>query len=654
MPEPSPPPASRARRRSLVARAAALCAAGLLAATTALPAAALGEDGPFPFPAETTSLPIVPGSVTRIPLVALIEDELESEVDLDSARLAVPSELEGSLASTMELGEDSRSITIEGEGTWTLLGRRLVFTPLFGVTDPTTPIALSIGSEFDSRSVPVVLTPERLDLERIPARGSAEEATTIDIEGAIPDGGAVRLVPAGLPAGSTVQADGSRAHVPDQGSWQLAADGSTLTHTPSGPGPGRQLDPIRYVVVDEEGLVQRAGEVTLTVPIISDQDWSAPFGEDIVFVVGEAQQHVDPATLRLQPLGAPDTYGASADGTRVVVPGEGTWALNRSQATVRFSPESAEVREVAPMGITGGDGQGHTASIALLSTAYPILLSRSRAAVPGEPIRFDLSTGIRDVRSDSLRFDPDALPDGAELAEDGTVLTVPEQGTWRMDLEDREVLMTPVEGFVGPAAPVGITARGVYADNAVSATLEAVVSPVIATLRDDEGRTAPGVPVTVDVLGNDTAGDASQPLDPESVLISSLSTTNLSRLEEGRGTRLQLPGQGEFTVGANGAVTFTPAEGFVGRTTPISYQVTDSAGVTVRAQLVIDVAPELAASADDGPEVSGINSLLVGLMPDSPGTAVVFAAIVVLLLFGGSLSLAIGLRMDADRRAWED
>ncbi|MGO1228103.1 MAG: Ig-like domain-containing protein [Brachybacterium sp.] len=645
---------SRAHPGILVARVSALCAAGMLALSTALPAAALGEDGPFAFPAETRTLDMVPGAVTRIPLIALIEDDLEPQVSLGSARLAVPQDADEGLRAQMALGEDSRSIVIAGEGTWTLLGDDLVFQPQIGVDAPSTPIALTIGGFHDSRSLPVVLTPEALELEEVGAHGSAGVPIRIDVEGSVPADGSVRLELAGLPAGSTVLSDGSRATVPDQGVWQLSADGDALTHTPSGVGLGRQLDPIRFVVEDGEGAAVRAGQVMLTLPIISDLSWSAPYGEDILFVVGEGQQFVDPSTLRLQPLGDPASYETSADGARVLVPGEGTWVLDRAAATVRFSPESAEVRKTAPMGITGGDGEGATAATALLSTAYPILLSRAQAGLPGEPISFDLGSGIRDVRSDSLQFDPGLIPEQARVSADGTTLTIPGQGIWQIDVASGIVVMTPEEGFAGAAIPVDVTARGVYADNPVDATLEAVFSPVIATLRDDESRTAPQSPVTVDVLGNDTAGSSSQPLVPESVQISSLAATNLSQLEESRGTRLLIPGEGEYTVAGNGAVTFVPEEGFTGRTTVITYHVVDSEGIPVQANLVIDVDPDLTAAAEAGSEVSGINSLLIGLMPSSPSTAAVFGTVVMLLIFGGGVSLWIGMRMEADRRAWED
>lgn len=648
-----PSRSSRARGARVLARAVPLLAVAALTGSLMVPAAALGEDGPFEFPAQTETLRMIPGSVTRTPLRALVEDDAESEIDFASARLAVPEQLDDAQRSTMELGEDSLSIAVAGEGTWSLLGEELVFTPLFGVDGPSTPIALTIGSVHDSRSQPVLLTPELLELEAVPAHGSAGTTTTVDLPEDVPADAAVRLELADLPPGSTVDLDGSRVTVPDQGTWQLAGDHRTLTHVPAGPDLARQPTPILFVVEDAEGAVERAGEVSLTIPIISDLDRSAPYGEDIVFVVGEGQQHVDPDTLRLEPLGDQDAYEASADGTRVIEEGVGVWTLDRATATVRFAPDGDEVRKVAPMGITGGDGEGSTAATALLSTAYPILVPRAQAARPGTEMVFDLTTGIQDVRSDSLRFGEDA-PEGASVSADGTELRMPGQGTWRIDLESRSVVMTPEEGFSGTADPVTVEARGVYADNPVSATMTAIFSPVIATMRDDEARTAPDSPVSVDVLGNDTAGSGSQPLEPGSVEISSLSATNVAQLEDGRGKRLVIPGEGEYTVSGNGAVSFTPEKGFTGRTTAITYHVTDSAGIPTSASLVVDVDAGLAAGEEQGPQTTGINSLLVGLMPDSPSTALVFGTIVMLLLFGGAVSLWTGTRIELDRRDWED
>src|SRR5699024_2958592 len=155
--------------------------------------------------------------------------------------------------------------------------------------------------------------------------------------------------------------------------------------------------------------------------------------------------------------------------------------LDRAAATVRFSRESAAVHETAPMAITGSDGKGHTASPAQPATASPALRPRTAATAPGTPATRDLSTGRPAATSDSLPSDPATASEGAEPSEDGMELTVPGEGSWRIDPETGEVEMTPAEGFTGASSPVGVLARGVYADNLVHAAVDVVVSPVVAT-----------------------------------------------------------------------------------------------------------------------------------------------------------------------------
>lgn len=654
--EPTPRRRSRRAWTTLVTRGAASLAAALLTLGLTLPAVALGEDGPFPLPTDTETVPIVPGMTTDVPLMALLDDAQQDELDLNSAQLAIPDEVDAEQQGLMEVGEDAQTLAVDGEGTWSLLHDDLVFTPLTGVEGPTTPVALTIGSQHGSRSEPAVLTPGLVDLEETTVHGSAGDPTSFELGEALPEGGSVRLELDGLPAGSTQVADGSRVIIPEpeESVWQLSADRSTLTYHPSSSRLGRQPVPLRYVVQDAEEAPVGSGRVTVTVPIISDLYVSAPFGHDVEYAVGEGQQFVDSETLALEPPPGDEGIVVDEDASEVEVPGQGVWTLDRDSATVRFSPESDEVRMTAPMGVTGGDGEGAEAAPAQLSTAYPILVDRHQGADPGAEAVFDLTSGIRDVRSDSLSFDPEKLPEDAELNEDGTELVVPEEGVWQIDLESRTVTMTPQEELTGAVTPVDITARGVYADNPVSATLEAMFSSELATLRSDEQRTAPGVPVTVDVLGNDTAGSANQPLLPESVQLRSLSATNLTELEDGLGSRLVMPGQGTFTVTENGAITFEPEPDFVGRTTPIDYRVLDSEGIPASAGLVIEVDPAMAAAGEQPQEVGGINSLLAGLMPSSPSTSTVFGTIVLLLIFAGAVSLWIGWRMEVDRRTWSD
>ena len=115
-----------------------------------------------------------------------------------------------------------------------------------------------------------------------------------------------------------------------------------------------------------------------------------------------------------------------------------------------------------------------------------------------------------------------------------------------------------------------------------------------------------------------------------------------------------IPSEGEFTVARNGSITFTPQDGFVGRTSPIIYIVWDSAGIPTQASLTVDVDPAVAASGEPRTDPSGINSLLAGLLPGSRDTSIVFGTVVLLLLFAGVVAMWIGVRMEQDRRLWED
>ncbi|MCT1385334.1 hypothetical protein M4D54_06795 [Brachybacterium sp. p3-SID1565] len=639
-------------RRALSLRAATLLMSAVLLVGPAAPASAIGESGPFELPLETSTVSIAPGAATAMPLIALLEDQQQDELDLGTARLGIPTDLPAAQTSRMSLGEDARTLTVAGEGTWGLVGGDLVFTPDSGVTGAEQPVTLTIESIHGHRSEPAQLTPALLESVDDEGRGSAGQPVEVALGHEVPEGGATRLQLDGLPPGSATTRDGSRLMIPEQGRWLTSESGETLTYEPLGVRLGRQPDPVRYLVVDEEGGPVATGRVEITVPVISDLYHSAPFGQDIVYSVGEAQQFVDPATLVLDPPPGDDAEAVSE--TEVVVPGQGTWTLDRDAATVRFSPESELVDQAAPMGIRGGDGEGAQAAPALLSTAYPILVDRTQSAPPGEPLVFDLTVGVRDVRADSIRFDPEPLSAEAIVSNDGLTLRQPGEGTWRIEEDARTITMTPDAAFRGESTPVGIVGQGVYADNPVEAALTAVVAPVIATARDDEERTAPGVPITVDVLANDTAGSGSQPLRPESVQIRSMSATNLGELWDATGERLVIPSEGEFTVARNGSITFTPQDGFVGRTSPIIYIVWDSTGIPTQASLTIDVDPAVAASGQPRTDPSGINSLLAGLLPGSRDTSIVFGTVVLLLLFAGLVAMWIGVRMEQDRRLWED
>ena len=119
--------------------------------------------------------------------------------------------------------------------------------------------------------------------------------------------------------------------------------------------------------------------------------------------------------------------------------------------------------------------------------------------------------------------------------------------------------------------------------------------PVITgpTANDDQGNTNQGEPITITVLANDTEG--SSPLVPGSVRLIDPSTGD-------KVTTVTLAGEGTYTVGTDGKVTFTPDANYVGNST-IKYTVEDENGLESNegtiAIIVEGVAAEIAPTAID-------------------------------------------------------
>jgi LruC domain-containing protein len=109
------------------------------------------------------------------------------------------------------------------------------------------------------------------------------------------------------------------------------------------------------------------------------------------------------------------------------------------------------------------------------------------------------------------------------------------------------------------------------------------------TAADDSDSGMPGNAVEVDVLDNDTPGDA--PIDPTTVQIAG--TNNA-------GSSLVVPGEGTWSVnGTTGAITFTPLAGLVGSPTPIEYFVLDDDGYASNLATVTVTYPVGPTAVDD-------------------------------------------------------
>lgn len=462
--------------------------------------------------------------------------------------------------------------------------------------------------------------------------------------------GTARLLRDGLPPGATLTADGRRAVIPGQGTWQIAQDGASVTFTPFSSRLGQEPTAVRFSAVGTDGAAAGPGVVTVTTPVIPDMVRAAAYGAEVTFPVASTAQNVDPATLVLAPA-VPDTGDTvSQDGTTLSAPGEGTWTLDRSGGQVTFRPENRDVTTAVPIHISGRDADGQATSPALLEVGYPHVADHVVAEQPGAAVHVGLLDDAQNVRADTLRFDGATTPTGSSLSDDGRTLTVPREGTWTLEAGARTADFTPSGDLQGSPAPVRYTAAGLYADGTADGllTVEYTQSPPMA--RGDRLRGLPRRTLTQDLLANDTPGAASIPLVPSSVRLEAPHGAVVPALADGAGTRITVPGEGTYSVDDAGVLTFAPESSFIGTASPVTYSVEDAAGVRVTADISVFVDPQTPV-APVGSRPGGINSTLAGLHIMGSPTFSVFSTFAALLVFSGLASLWIGGRMESERRS---
>lgn len=362
--------------------------------------------------------------------------------------------------------------------------------------------------------------------------------------------------------------------VAGEGTWSVDPATGAVTFRPEA---GFLVDPtpVAYRVTDANGLSATATVTVDYVPAAAaDADLGHAIG-DVVVVdpLGNDTGDLVPGSTRL-------VTSAGDRVTELAVPGEGTWTVDARTGEVTFTPEEGFLVDPSPVTYEVTDSTGDTAA-AVITVGYvpDAAADTSRGNTLGDAVPVDvLANDAGDMDPTTVRLlDPDGVP--------VTALAVPGQGAWTVDARTGVVTFTPEVGFPGSPDPVRYQVTDSTGDT-VSAQVLVTYRPVAA---DDvrTGRT-PGEPVTVEVVGND-AGD----LDPASVRLVGPSGD--------RATLLRVAGEGVWIVDpVTGDITFTPEDGYDGNPTPVTYEVTSTAGDAALAQVVVTYLPQAADDADEG------------------------------------------------------
>jgi LPXTG-motif cell wall-anchored protein len=516
--------------------------------------------------------------------------------------------------SGVTVSADGKTLTIDGQGTYVIdAAGTAVFTPTEGFSGTTASVAYRIvdanGTTAEARvqvtvrpgptatpdadstlqGVPVTVQPFAND---IPSRNADGSAGDWDL-------GTLRFPTTGQPAGAQVLDGGTRIVVPGEGTYTVAADGS-VTFTPLADFRGIAAA-VSYTGTDQVGNTVTSTiviDVTAVDPSAADDAAVTPFATPVTFdftgddAPGDPAVPLDPASAVFEASGIPAGLTAEIrDGGKTLdVAGEGVYTLS-DDGTVTFTPADGFSGASTPVRYTIFDENGSSATAALAVTVRPGPIAGPdtestpqnvpvTVAVLGNDRSGQLADGTDgELDPASVVFTTAGQPAGSTVGDGGKTLEVPGEGVYEIGA-DGQVTFTPESSFRGAATPVAYAVTDSLG-NAAASTLTVTVAGVDPIARDNAETTAPGVPVVIDVIGNDSAGTDGAALDPSSL-----------RIVDENGdlvTELAVPGEGVWTV-VDGTIVFTPAAGFVGATTPITYSVADANGTRVTATVTVTVA----------------------------------------------------------------
>ncbi len=350
------------------------------------------------------------------------------------------------------------SITIVGQGTYTIDGTEIVFTPEPGLVGTATAaqyavedINGAVTSNFYRPTVTPVAQPDT-------STGNQGVPQTVDVTandiapGVEVDPGTLTLVDAlGAPATEVV--------IPGHGAYTISGRGE-ITFTPLPTFTGTAT-PVSYQVGTADGSTIQSTYTPTVVgvgPSATPDTTSGPQGvpQTVDPLANDAPG--DPAVpLDRNSLTLLDGGGNPV--ASVTVPGEGTYTLGGDG--IVFTPLPTFVGTAAPVTYWVADANGTTATTTYTPTVTagaPTQVAPITIAAPrGVPVTFDLTTRVPGIVPSSIGL---VTPDGGVSNE----LVVPGQGTWRIIPGTTRIVFTPVPGLLREPTPVqfrGLDAAGV-------------------------------------------------------------------------------------------------------------------------------------------------------------------------------------------------
>ncbi len=261
-------------------------------------------------------------------------------------------------------------------------------------------------------------------------------------------------------------------------------------------------------------------------------------------------------------------------------PGEGVYTVDSNTGRVTFTPEAsfAGTPSLRPI-YQFTDSFGASASAIITPTIaapeVPIANAQSKVVLPGSAVEFTNVIGTSALGSGTgLRsgaIDGPCLVDPSD-SQCKSTFTITGEGTWSIDQT------TGIPTFTAdPDVASGVQTAVLYRiTDVVGQIASAYLTPNVppnASMTADSGSAGVDINQTFSVLANDTPGNGTT-FDSASLRLCDVG----EYLPTCTALTVTINGEGTYTIGSNGVVTFNPDPDFAGVAGVISYQVTDSVG----------------------------------------------------------------------------
>jgi CshA-type fibril repeat protein len=538
------------------------------------------------------------------------------------------------------------SLTVPGEGTYTVNADGTVtFNPLPSFTGTVaTPVTYQV-TDILGRTEDAVITPT-VGPPPVPTATSDAITTAYDtnqtytpLANDTPGAADFPLSAASVklcgisPAQTPNNCDKTSLTVPGEGTYTVNGDG-TVSFDPLPTFTGTVATPVKYQAKDSLdrfinstitptiGLppVPTATPDAITTAYDTNQTYT-PLGND---TPGAVDFPLSAASVKLCGISPAQTPN-NCDKTSLTVPGEGTYTVN-GDGTVTFDPLPTFTGTVAtPVTYQAKDSLDRFVNTTITPTVGvpPVPTATADAKTDAYDTNQTYTPLSNDTRgaadfpllASSVKLcgiSPAESPNNCTQ----TSLTVPGEGTYTVN-PDGTVTFNPLPSFAGTVAtPVTYQAKDSL-NRFVDTKITPTVTPPPINVVNDTSSGLYDVNQVISVLTNDTPG--------AQWVLSSVKLCGINPAEAPNNctqTTLTVPGEGTYTVNADGTVTFNPLPSFTGQVqTPVTYQVTDILGRTEDATITPTVGPPPVptASPDALTRAYDTDQTYTPLTNDTPG-----------------------------------